>query len=188
MTALRSVAIYALMLVVIRLLGKRTVGNFSAFDLLVALMLGEIVDEIIYADVTFTQGAVAIGTIALVEYGNSWLSYGSRRACTLLEGDPVPLVKDGKMIAAGMRQERMNRADVMAALRLQGVEDIHEVKLAQVEVDGLVSVIKTEWAREIQKADLGGEHARAREQDLAKHDSTADRPVASKRRTRPRRS
>jgi uncharacterized membrane protein YcaP (DUF421 family) len=50
LTALRAAAVYVLMLVVIRLMGKRTVGNFTAFDLLVALMLGEIVDEIIYGD------------------------------------------------------------------------------------------------------------------------------------------
>jgi uncharacterized membrane protein YcaP (DUF421 family) len=153
-TGLRAVAVYALILVVIRLLGKRTVGNFSAFDLLVALMLGEIVDEVIYGDVAFAQGAVAIGTIALLEYGNSWLSYGSRRASSLLEGDPVPIVRDGKLLQSGMRRERMSRSDVMAALRLQGIDDIHEVQLAQVEVDGLISVLRQEWARQVQKADL----------------------------------
>ena len=56
------------MLVVVRALGKRTVGNFSAFDLLVALMLGEVVDEIIYGDVRFIQGTVAIVTLAAVAY------------------------------------------------------------------------------------------------------------------------
>ena len=60
LTALRAAAVYVLMLVVIRLMGKRTVGNFTAFDLLVALMLGEIVDEIIYGDVTFAQGTQPI--------------------------------------------------------------------------------------------------------------------------------
>ena len=66
LTAVRAVAVYVLMLVVIRALGKRTVGNFSAFDLLVALMLGEIVDEIIYGDVRFIQGTVAVVSIAAV--------------------------------------------------------------------------------------------------------------------------
>jgi uncharacterized membrane protein YcaP (DUF421 family) len=60
LTAARAAAVSVFMLIVIRALGKRTVGNFSAFDLLVALMLGEVVDEIIYGDVLFTQGAVAI--------------------------------------------------------------------------------------------------------------------------------
>ena len=49
LTATRALAIYLLMLIVIRALGKRTVGNFAAFDLVVALMLGEVVDEIVSA-------------------------------------------------------------------------------------------------------------------------------------------
>jgi uncharacterized membrane protein YcaP (DUF421 family) len=60
LTAARALAVYALLLAVIRVLGKREVGNFTAFDLLVALMLGEVVDEIIYGEVEFAQGAVAI--------------------------------------------------------------------------------------------------------------------------------
>jgi uncharacterized membrane protein YcaP (DUF421 family) len=75
-TSGRAVAVYVLMLVVVRALGKRTVGNFSAFDLLVALMLGEVVDEIIYGDVRFIQGTVVIVTLAAVAYLDSVLSYG----------------------------------------------------------------------------------------------------------------
>ena len=75
LTAARAGAVYILMLIVVRALGKRTVGNFSAFDLLVALMLGELVDEIIYGDVRFSQGTVAIVTIAALAYADSWLAY-----------------------------------------------------------------------------------------------------------------
>jgi uncharacterized membrane protein YcaP (DUF421 family) len=70
LTAARAIAVYVLMLGVIRALGKRTVGNFSAFDLLVALMLGEVVDEIIYGDVRFLHGTVAIVTIGAVAYAD----------------------------------------------------------------------------------------------------------------------
>jgi uncharacterized membrane protein YcaP (DUF421 family) len=79
MTAARAIAVYVLMLVVIRALGRRTVGNFSAFGLLVALMLGEVVDEIIYGDVRFVQGAVAIVTLGAVAYLDSALSYFDHR-------------------------------------------------------------------------------------------------------------
>ena len=74
-TAARAAAVYVLMLIVIRALGKRTVGNCSAFDLLVALMLGEVVDEIVYGDVLFLQGAIAIVAIAGLAYADSWLAY-----------------------------------------------------------------------------------------------------------------
>jgi uncharacterized membrane protein YcaP (DUF421 family) len=162
MTALRALGVYVLMLFVIRVLGKRTVGNFAAFDLLVALMLGEVVDEIIYGDVSIAQGLVAIGVVAAAQYGNAWLSYWDHGFDAILEGKPTPIVRNGEMVAKGMREERMNEKAVMHELRLQGVDDISEVKLATVETDGVVSVIKEDWAETVQKADLGGQAAKDR--------------------------
>jgi uncharacterized membrane protein YcaP (DUF421 family) len=159
LTALRAAGVYALMLVVIRLLGKRAVGAFSAFDLLVALMLGEVVDEIIYGDVTFVQGTVAIVVIAAADYATSWLSYSNGTINRLLEGAPIPLVEDGRLQRAGMRRERMNEDEVMAELRLQGVEDLREVKRAWLETSGEISVLKQEWAEPLRRADVTGRAA-----------------------------
>jgi uncharacterized membrane protein YcaP (DUF421 family) len=155
MTAARALAVYVLMLAVIRLLGKRTVGNFAAFDLLVALMLGEVVDEVIYGDVSFAQGAVAVLVVAGAQYANSWLSYWDHGFDALLEGKPTPIVRDGQMVLAGMRAERINAKGVMHELRLQGVDDIAKVKLAMIEVDGVVSVLKHEWAEPASRRDVG---------------------------------
>ena len=142
LTAARAVAVYVLMLIVIRALGKRTVGNFSAFDLLVALMLGEVVDEIIYGDVLFSQGAVAIAVIAGLAYADSWLAYFDHGMESVLEGTPTIIVRDGRFDRAGMRSERMTEKDVFAHLRCQGVHDLAEVHLAVLELDGSVSVLK----------------------------------------------
>jgi uncharacterized membrane protein YcaP (DUF421 family) len=155
MTALRAVAVYALMLVVIRVSGKRTIGNFSAFDLLVALMLGEVVDEIIYGDVTFTQGAIPILTVAILQYANSWASYWGHGMDRVLEGSPSIVVRHGRLQRDGMRQERMNEKDVMAELRLRGVAELSEVRLAAIENDGQLSVVREDWAEPLQKADVG---------------------------------
>jgi uncharacterized membrane protein YcaP (DUF421 family) len=153
MTAVRAFAVYVLMLVVIRALGKRTVGNFSAFDLLVALMLGEIVDEVIYGDVRFIQGAVAIVSIAALAYADSWLSY-SEKGSRMLEGVPTIVVRDGEFDRQGMRRERINEKEVLGHLRSQGIYDMREVHLAIVENDGSVSVLKQQWAEPAQKADV----------------------------------
>jgi uncharacterized membrane protein YcaP (DUF421 family) len=158
-TALRALLVYAVMLVVIRMLGKRTIGNFSAFDLLVALMLGEIVDEIIYADVSLAQGFTAIFVLAAVEYANSWISYRSDAANRWLEGQPTPLVVEGTLQRDGMRKERMHEKDVMAELRLEGIDDLSKVKKATLETDGEVSVIRQPWAEPVEKGDLGLEAA-----------------------------
>ena len=154
MTAARAVAVYALILAVVRLLGKRTVGNFSAFDLLVALMLGEIVDEMIYGDVRFIQGTVAVVTIGALSYADSWLSYVDHGMEAVLEGKPTIVVKKGEFHRPGMREERMNEKDVLGALRINGVRDIRAVEYALVEHDGSVSVIHYDWAEPVTRADV----------------------------------
>ena len=160
LTAARGLLVYAAMLVVIRLLGKRTVGNFTAFDLLVALMLGEVVDEIIYGDVTLAQGFTAIAVVALAKYLTSWLSYLDHGLNRLFEGKPTELVRNGEVLRKGLRHEVMNEKELMAALRLQGVANVREVKLALMEVDGQVSVIREDWAEPLQKSDVLGDEAK----------------------------
>ena len=167
MTALRAVFVYVVMLAVIRTLGKRTVGNFTAFDLLVALMLGEVVDEIVYGDVGLAQGLVAVAVIAAAQYSNSWLSYWDHGMDRILEGTPTTIVRDGVLQRDGLRAERMNEKDARAELRLQGVEDVGEVRLARIEVDGQVSVIRQEWASPVQRADVFEDAARERDRARA---------------------
>jgi uncharacterized membrane protein YcaP (DUF421 family) len=143
MTAARAGAVYVLMLFVIRLLGKRTVGNFAAFDLLVALMLGEVVDEIIYGDVTFLQGTVAIVVIAAAQASNAWLTWWDHGFDKVLEGVPTVIVKNGTLQEDGMRA----------------------VHLAVVEDDGTVSVLKRSWAEPAKRADVDKDAARQKRED-----------------------
>ena len=178
LTALRAFAIYLLMLVVIRALGKRTVGNFAAFDLLVALMLGELVDEIIYGDVSFLQGTVAIVVVAAAQLGNAWLS--ARGADKMLEGVPTVIIRDGRIVEKGLRKEWMNVRDAMAHLRQAGIHDLREVHLATVEDDGKVSVLLRDWAQPATRADVDEDAASKRRGDLGGHDepSACDRTDA----------
>ena len=166
LTAARAFAVFALMLVVIRVLGKRTVGNFAAFDLIVAMMLGEVVSEIIYADVSFLQGTVAILVIAGAQSANAWLSWWDHGWDKILEGQPTVVVRNGALVEAGMRAERMNGKDIVAHLRLQGIRDMREVALALVEDDGSVSVLKRKWAEPVTCADVSEDAAREKLTDL----------------------
>src|SRR5687767_4027625 len=170
LTSARAVAVYALMLLVIRALGKRTVGNFSAFDLLIALMLGELVDEIIYGDVRFLQGTVAIVTLAALAHLDATLSVLSHPLQELLEGKPTVLIRDGAFQRKGLRAERLNEVDVVAMLRLEGIRDMREVALAVLETDGELSVLKHEWAEAAQKSDVKATQALARERALGDQD------------------
>ncbi len=154
LTAARGLLVYVVMLIVIRVLGKRTVGNFTAFDLLVALMLGEVVDEIIYGDVTIAQGMVAIGVVALAKYLTAWVSYFDHGLTHILEGSPREVVRHGEVVRDALRSEILNEQEVHAALRLHGIDDIKEVKSATMEVDGEISILLEDWAEPLKKRDL----------------------------------
>ena len=182
LTAARAFAVYIFMLIVVRALGKRTVGNFSAFDLLVALMLGEVVDEIIYGDVRFLQGAVAIVAIGAFAYTDAWLSYFDHGMDAVLEGTPTVVIRDGEFDRTGMRKERMNEKDVLGQLRSQGIHDMREVRLATVENDGSLSVLKHEWAEPAQRADVIAEAREARARVMGGEDA----PPPDKRTDSPR--
>lgn len=153
-TALRTVVIYVFILIVMRFLGKRTVGNFTAFDLIVAFIISEVVDEPIYGDVPLVQALLVIALVAALHYGNSLFSYLSPAFDHLTGGSPRLLIKDGQLQRDAMRAEHVPEAEVESLLREQQIDDIREVKLGTLEVNGQLSVIKTEQAKELQKGDL----------------------------------
>lgn len=142
MIPLRVLVIYGLMLLMIRLLGKRTIGNLTAFDMLIALMMGDLAGNAVYGQVPLAHAVVAIASLSAVHYANSWLTYGFPAVGKALEGRPTPIVKDGRLQQDGLRRERMSEEEALAELRLEGVEDLEEVRLAQVEMDGQVSVLR----------------------------------------------
>jgi uncharacterized membrane protein YcaP (DUF421 family) len=153
-TALRASFVYLFLLLVVRLLGKREIGNTSAFDLVVALILGEVVDEIIYGDVTILQGVVAIVVVAIWHVVNSWASFKSEVIDKLTGAPPTVVVKNGQIQRKNLAKERLNEEELFSELRMMGVDDIKEVKQATLEPNGKVSVLQEEWAKPVQRQDV----------------------------------
>ena len=153
-TALRASFVYVFLLLVVRLLGKREIGSTSAFDLVVALILGEVVDEIIYGDVTILQGVVAIVVVAIWHLVNSWASFKSEIIDKITGAPPTVVVKNGQIQRKNLAKERLNEEELFSELRMMGVDDVKEVKQATLEPNGKVSVIQEEWAKPVQRQDI----------------------------------
>jgi uncharacterized membrane protein YcaP (DUF421 family) len=153
-TALRASLVYFFLLLVVRVLGKREIGNTSAFDLIVALILGEVVDEIIYGDVTILQGMIAIVVVAIWHLVNSWASFKSEFIDKLTGAPPTVMVKSGEIQRKNLAKERLNEDELFSELRMMGVEDVKEVKQATLEPNGTISVLLEEWAKPVQRQDL----------------------------------
>jgi uncharacterized membrane protein YcaP (DUF421 family) len=145
-TALRASLFYFFLLFIVRLLGKREVGHLSAFDLIVALMLGEVVDSAIYGDVSVWQGLLAIAVIAGWHGANSWASFKNKAVRRLTGAEPAVIIENGKIKPDALSKERMHLEEVFAEMRLLGVDDLSEVKLATLEPSGQVSVLLEDWA------------------------------------------
>jgi len=156
----RASVLYFFILLVVRLMGKREIGTISAFDLIVSLMIGEVVDEVIYGDVSLVKGFLAIGTVAVWHLVNSWASYRSKTIQKLTESSPDPVVKHGEIQRKAMARERMSDDDLWSQLRMQGVDDIKEVKQATIEPSGEISVLQEDWAKPVQKGDLEREEGK----------------------------
>jgi uncharacterized membrane protein YcaP (DUF421 family) len=154
LTALRASLVYFYLLLVVRILGKREVGNTTAFDFIVALMLGEVVDEAIFGDVSMVKGLLAITVIGAWHLINSWASYKSKLIEKITCAEPTELVKSGKFIKDALAKERINEAEVFSEMRQMGIEDLKEVKTATLEPNGKISFIQEEWAKTLQKGDL----------------------------------
>lgn len=154
LTALRATFVYFYLLVIVRVLGKREIGASTAFDLLVALMLGDVVDEVIYGEVTIMQGAVAMAIIGVWHLVNSWASFKSKIIDRLTGAPPTTLVKNGRIQHKALAQERLNEEELWSGLRMMEVDDVKEVKEATLEPNGQISVVLEEWAKPVQKQDL----------------------------------
>lgn len=153
-TALRATFVYMFLLLIVRLLGKREIGNTSAFDLIVALILGEVVDEIIYGDVTMLQGVVAIVVVAIWHLVNAWASFKSKLIDKITGAPPTVVVKNGQIQRKNLARERLNEDELFSELRMMGVDEIKEVKQATLEPSGKISVLQEEWAKPVQRQDL----------------------------------
>jgi len=101
-----------------------------------------------------SQALVVIGVVGGWHAVNSWLSYRSERFDRLTGGEPTVLVRNGVVDRDGMRRERISDEELWSLLRLQGIDELRDIKEATLEPDGGLSVIKTDDARELQRRDL----------------------------------
>lgn len=141
--ALRTIIIYVVILIGIRLTGKREVGQMATFDLVLLLLIANAVQNAMTGpDTSVTGGLVAAGTLLLVNVFVSRLSVQSRNLRHTLEGIPTVLIKDGKQVERSLKKEHIALEELEQALREHGVAAINEVGLAMLEIDGSISVLK----------------------------------------------
>ena len=140
--AAKTAVIYLFLIVGLRWLGKRELGQMSLYDFVMVVILGNAVqNSMLGTDTTLGGGLVAALVLLAMNRGFNQLIRGSRRFEHLLVGDPVLIVHDGKVLADRLKSNGITREQLAAALREHGYEKPEDVHLAVLEVDGTISVV-----------------------------------------------
>jgi uncharacterized membrane protein YcaP (DUF421 family) len=142
---LRTAVVYLFLVLILRLSGKREVGQMTILELIVILLISDAVQNSMVGDnTTLVGGLVAVLTLLALDFGLSVATGRSRRLRRAIEGEPRLLVRDGRLLARALREEKVDPEEVRAAIRAQGLARVEEVRLAVLETDGSISVIPME--------------------------------------------
>jgi uncharacterized membrane protein YcaP (DUF421 family) len=139
---LRSAVVYVFLLVLLRLTGKRQVGQLAPFDLVLLLVLSNSVQNSMNGgDNSLVGGLVSAVTLVAVNAAVGYMTYRSKRLEAFIEGRPEILIHNGKLIEAVMASAKLTQHELHAALRQSGCSCVEEVHTAVLENNGAISVV-----------------------------------------------
>lgn len=135
---------YAVLVLVLRVSGKRTLAKLNAFDFVVTVALGSTLATILLSsDVSWAEGAVALATLAGLQLMAALASARIPGGRNVLTSEPSLVLRDGRLLREAMRRHRLSESDVRQAVRRTGAGDLGDVAAVVLETDGSMSVIPT---------------------------------------------
>jgi uncharacterized membrane protein YcaP (DUF421 family) len=140
---LRATVIFLALYLLVRLMGKRELGQMTPFELIVLIVIGDLIQQgVTQNDFSLTGAIIAISTIALLALLMSWATYLWPWAERVLEGEPRVIVRDGEILTDNLRRNRLTKAEIESEMRLAGIGRLSEVAWAILETRGKISFIK----------------------------------------------
>lgn len=145
-SVIRGAAIYLILLVIMRLSGRRTLAQVTPFDFILLLIIAETTQQALLGDdFSITNAAVLIVTLIGIDIGLSYIKRWSPAAAKLLEGVPTVLIRNGKVDQHALDRARVEMSDILVSARQNhGLENADQVKHAVLETDSGISVIPKE--------------------------------------------
>ena len=139
----RTVLVYAFLLVIFRITGKRSLAHITTFDFVLLLIIGEATQQALLGnDFSVVNAYVVIGTLMFLELGFSMLKRWLPALDRLLESLPLVIVENGRLLEDRIQHERVDLSDVLAAARERhGLERLEQIKYAVLERSGGISIV-----------------------------------------------
>ena len=151
----RTVLIYFIVLIVIRLMGKREVGQLSPFDFVVAIIIAELAAiPMESTSVSLWHGIVPLATLGLLEVIISLATFSNPVLRKIINGQPQVIIENGKLCKEEMKKARYSLDDLLSQLRDKGIANICDVEFAMLETCGKLSVIPKSQKRPVTPGDL----------------------------------
>ena len=139
----RGTLMYLALFAILRFVGRRQAGHFGPADLLVIVLIADAAQNGLGKDYqSVTEGVVLVLTIVAWEYLLDWIAWRFPKTRPFLKPPALTLVKDGHVIRSALRKEMISEEELEGQLREQGAADAAAVKLARLEGDGRLSVLK----------------------------------------------
>ncbi len=140
---LRAIVLYAFVVFVMRVIGRRELSSMTPFDLVLLIVLGDAIQQGLTQDDYSVTGAIlAVATVATLQVFTSYVSYRSKKARTVLEGEPIVLIDHGQIVERNLKRERMTEDEVAEEMRQQQIASLDDVDWAIIEANGAISFIK----------------------------------------------
>lgn len=161
---LRTILVYATILILFRLTGKRDLATLNIFDFVVLFLLSNVVQNaIIGNDTSLLGGIIGAATLVAVNAVLNRLLVVSDRAARVLEGKPTTIIKDGRFLPGPARRLGLRPADVDKTIRVQNGDDIKEVATGVMEPNGQLVLTLKEAEQSASKGDIAGLTAQLKE-------------------------
>ena len=142
---LRAIVVYFVILVLVRLSGKRTVGQFTPFDLIVVVLLGTAVqNSLIGEDTSLLGGLILAATLIALNWATGFATARSRALDRWVEGSPVLLARDGVVFEDALRRQSISRGEFESEMRAADCAAAEDIRLAVLETNGRISIVKRE--------------------------------------------
>jgi uncharacterized membrane protein YcaP (DUF421 family) len=139
---IRATVVFFFVFVLTRAIGRRELSSLEPFDVILLVVIGDLVQQgITQSDDSVTGTLIVLATISLLTVGVSYVSFRSRRLRPLLEGEPLVLVEDGRVIERHLARERLTMDDLMAQARLHDVSSLSDIRWAVLETSGQISFV-----------------------------------------------
>src|SRR3954453_7983652 len=141
--ALRALFLHAFIVFVMRVLGRRELSSLTAVDLVLLIVLGDAIQQgLTQDDYSVTGAVIAVSTIGAIQVASSYLSFRSRRARKVIEGEPIVVIQDGKVLENNLKRERLTEDEVAEEMRMQQIGSFDEVRWGILETNGQISFVK----------------------------------------------